>query len=327
METIYAGRRQAVVCLGETARQVLAASSEGRVLAVFSKVVYLMSDAGRLIWLTTNEAPMHRRALRVGGSPPRPSAGSSYTVCHDELALDDGSVLDWRRARAWRPPRPDGELPLDLDELWRRLRSVRSFVDGLPAPRGFGLLLAPSQDSSPGMDLAPDFPGSPPALRRGLPAIRAMADAWRSGDRGGLLACAEGLLGLGEGLTPSGDDFIGAMLFAIVSLDGVYAPTSSFSPSAVRRFLKRARQRTNLISYTLLHDHAVGQASEALHRLLRALLGGESVAVISRLASDVIRIGHSTGWDLLAGLWLAMSLAPAGLDPRSRVPMPGPYLA
>lgn len=319
MDTILAAPPRSVICLGETARQVLAESRQGRVLAVFSKAVYLMSEPGRLVWLATEETPMHRRAIRVGGPSPRPSVGSIYTVSDQGLRLDDGSVFDWRRARVWRPPRPGGAAQLSREDLGSYLRTVRSFVDSLPAPRGFGALIA----SSPAKEFAEDDRRRLPALQRALPPIRGMADAWRAGDRSGILACAEDLLGLGEGLTPSGDDFVGAMLFATVNLDAVDGPTSAFSPSTVRRFLTRARQRTNLISYALLHDHAVGHASEALHRLLGALLRGDSVAVISRLATDVIRIGHSTGWDLLAGLWMALSLGPAGVAHRSRQYSPG----
>jgi hypothetical protein len=181
-------------------------------------------------------------------------------------------------------------------------------------------------DTASAIDPARDGHRSP-ALKQALPTIRGMVDAWRAGDPNGTLVCAEELLGLGEGLTPSGDDFVGAMLFAAVNLDIVDGPASGFSPSAVRRLLTRARQRTNLISYALLHDHAVGHASEALHRLLRALVRGDSVAVISRVATDVIRIGHSTGWDLLAGLWMGLSLGPAGAALRSRVPAHGSCLA
>jgi hypothetical protein len=323
MDLLHATWPQLVICLGDSARLTFAESSQGRVLAVFSKAVYLMSEPGRLVWLTTEQAPMHRRAIRFGGPPLRPSVGSIYTVSDQRLRLDDGSVFDWRRARVWRPPRPGGAAHLSRDDLGSYLRTVRPFVDGLPAPRGFGVLIAPT----PAMELAEGDRRRSPALQRALPPIRGMADAWRAGDRSRILACAEDLLGLGEGLTPSGDDFVGAMLFAAVNLDAVDVPTLGFSPSTVRRFLTRARQRTNLISYALLHDHAVGHASEALHRLLGALLRGDSIAVISRLATDVIRIGHSTGWDLLAGLWMALSLGPAGVAHRSRERSPGLNLA
>jgi hypothetical protein len=75
-----------------------------------------------------------------------------------------------------------------------------------------------------------------------------------------------------------------------------------------------ARPRTNRISHTLLRDYAVGQGPEPLHHYLHALMNGEPVATITRLASDVIRIGHSTGWDCLTGLWAALGMINAHAD-------------
>jgi hypothetical protein len=67
-------------------------------------------------------------------------------------------------------------------------------------------------------------------------------------------------------------------------------------------FLQYAEPRTNLISYTLLRDHAIGQASEALHQFVDALVAGQALERMQRSATRLIGVGHSTGWDLLSGV-------------------------
>jgi hypothetical protein len=163
-----------------------------------------------------------------------------------------------------------------------------------------------------------------PFLRVGLPAIRAIRDALDAGDLTASLDAAQGLIGLGEGLTPSGDDFIGGMLFGMACLRAAERLSPRFPPESLRRFLTHVRQRTNRLSHTLMCDYAIGQGPEALHHLARALLAGEAVEDIRHLAFDVIRIGHSTGWDTLAGLWMTLNLVtanavrPTGAVSRSR---------
>lgn len=311
MDPVVATLHPSVLCLGATAREVLAASSGGRVLAVLARAVYLESEGGELVWLTTDEAPMHGRGISLRGTLPRPGVGSTYVSCADGLTLDGGPVLTWGQAGVWRPPPLCAEARLSLSDLGRYLPSVRSFVDALPAPRGFGVLLGSILARPNEMAFDIEAAGSSRVLRQGLPAIRGIMDAGRAGDPAGILAAAEDLIGLGEGLTPSGDDFIGGILFGSATLYATYGLPAHIPSDALQRFLAVARDRTNRISSTLLRDYAAGQGPEALHRYLRALLAGEPVAVISRLASDVIRIGQSTGWDSLTGLWTALGMTTA----------------
>ena len=314
MDPFASTRHVSVLRLGATAREVLAASSGGRVLAVLTRAVYLESDDGELVWLTTAEVPMHGRGIGLRETLPRPGVESTYVVRGDGLALDGWPVLTWGKARVWRPPPVCVEARLSLGDLGQYLPGVRSFVDALPAPRGFGVMLGSIMGRPQEIAFDIEAAGNSLVLRQGLPAIAAIMAACRACDPGATLAAAEDLIGLGEGLTPSGDDFIGGMLFGVATLHEVYGLPARIPSDALRRFLATAQQRTNRISHTLLRDYAVGQGPEPLHRYLHALMAGEPVAAISRLASDVIRIGHSTGWDCLTGLWAALGMTTADAD-------------
>jgi hypothetical protein len=104
MTEMTVSRRQAVSRLGMTAREVLAGSRRGRVLAVMSRTVYLEADSNEIVWLTTREAPMHGRGIHLDGSIPRPAVGSGYSVLEGEIAFDEGWAVLWDRAPQWRPP-------------------------------------------------------------------------------------------------------------------------------------------------------------------------------------------------------------------------------
>jgi hypothetical protein len=121
---------------------------------------------------------------------------------------------------------------------------------------------------------------------------------------------ARALIGLGEGLTPSGDDFVGGFLFAAYHLRAAYPGAFRWEQRAVDDLLESARARTNVISFALLRDHVRGQSVEPLHDWIGAVLCGADARVIESHARRLRAIGNSTGENLLAGAATAiLSLA------------------
>jgi len=182
----------------------------------------------------------------------------------------------------------------------------------MPSPKGFGVLI-PS--ILPGAkDRLPSWPlgGLGAAVRHAWPAVREVVHACLSRDFPLLLEHAEELIGLGEGLTPSGDDFVGGLLFWLSAMGDTCALPLPVEPRDLASFLERSKPRTNLISVTLLADHAEGHSFEALHHLTDALLTGQPRERIRHRAGRLIRLGHSTGWDLLTGV-IAGMLTTAGV--------------
>jgi hypothetical protein len=115
------------------------------------------------------------------------------------------------------------------------------------------------------------------------PALDAI-DRWIEGHS--LAQEAELLLGLGPGLTPSGDDYFGGVLVALHALG-----RASQAQSLWRWLEPRLASRTSAISAAHVAAAASGQAHEALHEILNGNLD------FKRLDE----VGHTSGWDALAG--------------------------
>jgi hypothetical protein len=103
---------------------------------------------------------------------------------------------------------------------------------------------------------------------------------------------AERLLGLGYGLTPSGDDFILGIL-AVMSLGGR-------DPAALRPAISRYE---NPFSRTILEDAGDGYFSEPLLSLMNHLACGKCPPDAIRA---LLRVGSSSGRDTLAGMYYAL---------------------
>ena len=110
---------------------------------------------------------------------------------------------------------------------------------------------------------------------------------------------ARKLIGLGPGLTPSGDDFIGGLLIAMHAIGKPGQAGRLWSAIS-----EDARASTNPISLALLAAAAKGLGNASLHSTICAILAGANPRPhVERLSS----LGHSSGWDALAGAVAALN--------------------
>lgn len=284
--------------MGETARRLLTPGARGRVLAGFSRAAYLVTEREELFWLTPESAPMHPRGLRIIDPFPRLVAGERFFVEGERINITPHLQVDFSEAYPWAKPRLSIAVAVDTENIAQRITGILKTSPDTSKATGFGRLIPGIlrlADGQPDAETEID-----PILRRAWPAVRAIASACLRRDTAGIWNQTDSLVGLGEGLTPSGDDFLGGLLFCSGALRGVIPGLADQDSSQPARFLESAKWRTNQISFTLLEDLAGGQAVEPLHDFVYSILSGqagESLASVSRLT----RIGHSTGWDLLTG--------------------------
>ena len=221
-------------------------AGEGEVCAVFRRSFYLRSPAERFVCI--GDASLGNGPLNaIVRDFALPRAGERIAL------LVDG-------AAAWQPPPPvPGQPNLELLKIAAGRR--------IPA-EGLGCLVIGKHNALSG---------------HAQPALDAL-ERWLVGNALG--AEAEQLIGLGPGLTPSGDDYFGGMLVAL-RLTG-----RAMQAEGLWRWLKpRLKERTSAISAAHLAAAAAGEAHEALHRVLNGELDLDALDAV----------GHTSGWDALAG--------------------------
>lgn len=245
-----------------------------RVVACVGASTYLTAGDD-IVWLGGTRAPLHPRAILTELSP-------RLTVA--EVEIDHGSLVPWQPAA---PCRASAER---LAGGWRGLATT---LTALGAPRGFGALLV-------GAPLA--FP-----LDGAREAARALAIACAGDDARAAVEAALALLGRGNGLTPSGDDYVGGALFARHLLADDGRSTRAWRRAA-RSLVAAAPARTHPISVTLLGDLAAGLGWAPLHALAAALAAGRPESA-GEAAGALTRLGHTSGWDLLAGFGAGLGVA------------------
>lgn len=220
--------------------------SEGEVCAVFRRSFYLRCAGERYACIGDSS---------VGNGP--------LNALIPDLALPrlgERISVSLEQAGTWQPPSHVPGQP-KLEELKQAARNR------IPA-EGLGSLVIGAHNALSG---------------HAQPALDAL-ERWLVGNAIGNEA--EQLIGLGPGLTPSGDDYLGGMLVALrltgrgVQSDGLW-----------RWLQPRLKERTSAISAAHLAAAAAGEAHEALHDVLNGELNLDALNAV----------GHTSGWDALAG--------------------------
>jgi len=283
-----------ILAIGSLAAEALAAS-RGRVglFSLTGGAAYL--EAGReIIWARRGDqggspAPSHVRAMLLHGPLPQAWTGVQFAA---------GGIAPWRPA-----------FPLLVtggrESLAARARAFAAWLAAAEQPRGLGALLAGKM---------PDFP-----LAAATPRVLAMfaSEIMQALPDGDIVAAAEAaapLIGLGPGLTPSGDDLLAGMLLAL-RLRAIAEPRLTAAVERLGGAVRgMAHAGTNRISATLLGDASRGHGFAAMHALIDALATGNRAAAFAS-GRSLAALGHSSGWDLMTGLCAGLGVvleAPRG---------------
>lgn len=280
------------------------APRRGRVLGVAAAACYLQldpqaagPDAGPVVVpILRPDAVQLPTGIRIGSVGPWPAAvGDEFTCDHSGIALGSWHIAPtrWWRPRSVTPAAPGcgGRALRRLDAA--RPRPAKDRADRLPHHRP----RAP-------LPFAAALPGRPwESERAGLHSLAARL-ATGTDDAGDAQMLVAALVGLGPGLTPSGDDVIAGVLLTlrlIHRLDELERVWAQVLPRL---------SATTTLSASLLRAAARGYAAPEVVDLLLALAcppRGTSSAGLRELVDAVLSIGHSSGADLLTGVHAALS--------------------
>jgi hypothetical protein len=287
--------RLAAQSITPAVRAWLRPARHARILHIFERVVNLIAGDAVLSLVTPD----------IGNGPFNVVLPSfaftqqitmSDPVCVYPNAIHIGDlVLDLSSARTWQPY-PD----------WHHLRRQQARLRA-HAP----IIRAVLQQHAPANSLAHVVVELPqPLSSLETHSVEAARQHWDNMYQGALnlnhavcLAGTEQLVGLGSGLTPAGDDWLlGCALAAHLGLP---------SPAAAALLLDTVRlaaSGTGPLSACWLYAAVDGACSEYWHTLFACCLQPDS-RLVYQAALDIVRQGHSSGADALAGYFALVGMS------------------
>jgi hypothetical protein len=114
------------------------------------------------------------------------------------------------------------------------------------------------------------------------------------------------LIGLGVGLTPSGDDLLVGYLAGLWCTHRDQRERIQYLFSLGKAVVRLYRQ-TNDISRTYLYHAVRGQFSSRLTALAEAISHGQPSAQIVTVLNSAMQVGHTSGMDAVTGLLVGLA--------------------
>ena len=284
------------ISLGPIAAGLLEHDGDVEVIAVFERCCYIstvrgiacigievLGDGPLNVLMTSGNAAPDWAALGI----TREAKGG---VAHGQLHIGDRFALGLVGLSVWKPPPWIVSTPARLAQSLLELR--RSAAPLCPAEGLSGLVLGAGRGGDRASHAAADLVAD---LRKDFVTSLAADRATPK-----FLRTATLLLGLGPGLTPSGDDLLG----------GVFLVLSAMGRTRLRDELwARLEPELDLLTVEISAAHlaatADGLGAAAMHAALNAILAGDVASFPAHLAT-LATIGHSSGFDTLAGMVLAL---------------------
>jgi len=297
--TIFLRRAE---CIGARAKSLVTAPGfSGHVMAVLSGVAYLSGRDGEILWLFREGVPLHGRGILLSFPLHDLRPGQNFLMEGEILKIGRDLAIDLGRAAEWTP---DSPRPWEIGPLARVNDSVRQLL---------GTISPAISDDGPGQVIlgissilngSNEAPFSPESWQR--PILSSVFGLMKHCLEAGLSEIeirGRELIGLGPGLTPCGDDFLGGILFAAHWLQEACPGKLRAEMRTMFDLVQWARNRTHPISHAILGDLAIGQGPEPLHNLLWLLFKGEDHDGRTKEAINcLLKVGHTTGWYILAGV-------------------------
>ncbi len=205
--------------------------------------------------------------------------------------------------------------PLTIDlrsaSLWKcRMKELNAVMQSSQALEAWSLawkLLNKNQKLKNADLVAEDLiqadSGSPLSRRMARP-VSQLATAADRYDVEGTIHAAERMIGLGPGVTPSGDDVLIGFLAALWSMAGKHKQQLSYIHAFGAALMQIAKQ-TNEISRTYLFHATQGQFSSTLTHLAEAIVTGGDV---QQHLQSAMRVGHSSGMDSVTGMLIGLRI-------------------
>ncbi|MBW2094523.1 MAG: DUF2877 domain-containing protein [Deltaproteobacteria bacterium] len=317
-------RVEATVVSEKVRRLLFSKRVRGEVLGVYRNSCNVKFDEATIVNFGNEQVPLTPKSVRIPGGMlaagifPNIRAGDPVHAWGEFFLIPRAGVLvSCGRAAVYCAKPAQGCPPGEMSQIRKNLVEALSST---PGARGIGTKESASPLSGYFLsrlgfllqgDGVPAEPREGRTHHGGLQArvrdsLRRRADdllcSLRGVDWEKVRPAVKGLLGLGPGLTPSGDDFLAGLISAGVALSGHVEGIGDVVRGAVRIIGEESRRGTSCVSVSMLEDAADGDMSEHAGAFLDSALRSRDANLVCRSARRLFSVGASSGVDLANGL-------------------------
>lgn len=293
-------REVAAIAVSPFALETIEKNPRGEVHSIFDRTFNILVE-GKLIGIGRADVfpgPFHI----IVDLPPEETMkelnierGQPVLFEMDKIKVDESLIIHISRDKLREPKTKAKPKPIEtVVKNWDIAREV-GMLGG--AKGGFGKLLALVDQIFTNEPAASDLSGIEKiAYRRIATLIHCILE----GDMEGLMKATKRLVGLGSGLTPSGDDVLSGFMASLWWFCNSFGIGIEDAEKINRAIVAQA-EHTTLLSRQILDHASRGEVNEKVERLLESLLAGSEKEVEGE-TRGVMEVGETSGIDMLVGI-------------------------
>lgn len=146
--------------------------------------------------------------------------------------------------------------------------------------------------------------------------IQSLESAYLNNDKNRMAAAIDSFVGLGPGLTPSGDDFICGLFSVLFYCSGFMGIQVNEIRDMGLKIVEHAKDKTTIVGYNMLRSYLNGELPEHMHDFMNNILTREDESLV-KLFDKILQIGSTSGSDMAAGILYAFYLIEKGWGMKS----------
>lgn len=268
---------------------------EGVIHSVFNRTVNILCDSGEIYTIAAEEldnAPNTLRVTELFSNQPKLLVKTPVFSQKGRLVIGDIAAINTRNAKEWHYPTINFPEKQEYSNIRIRVEQLNEWLSQVENHGGY--LLNNTQRTKYEQMIHTMLLKESEQLLAYLKE-KQLFQAMKQLNR---------VIGLGPGLTPSGDDFL-------VGLALIFT-TTNYPYHSLKQWLINSRnemkKRTNIISFSALDWAIKGEARERIGSFLNELFYGEDENALKSKMLAVLAIGSTSGGDMLTGMLAGIKL-------------------
>jgi hypothetical protein len=285
--------------IGEIAYRVIKNDQTAHVMGITSHGIYLRTKKRWVIHITNDR---FRSPITININPNQISLdgiklNSKVTVDRGSLTLQDSGVaIQPKRDRIWKVPKPPTSI-LNISNRKEHFRVFAKEVESRKKDTGLAQILS----NITGLEEYKNQPDDQwNNLYRHIFSFMKFAKA---SDQNQFVDLVSGILGAGNGLTPSGDDFIAGFLLMINRWRTLFGDIFNYF-DLNNQVVNMAYQKTTSLSANMIEWSSIGMGEERTISAADWLVCGAGKP--ENIIPELIEFGNSSGIDTITGMAAAL---------------------
>lgn len=280
----------------------------GEVNSVFKSTINILSDDGKFIPIVINNKPISPNSIKLSENIDFRNfdihMGSRVRLTRYILNISNINIY-LKDPKLWNKSIELVDIKDTYDNLQLKIETISDFILDKGDKSGiFNLMQFISKEQS----VFKDTPLEDQSQFFIKDRFISFMDAFKNHHMDSINSYSKKIIGFGQGLTPSMDDFISGLMISNIYISYFLGLSMEKAYTINQEIVGDIENKTTFVSEEMLMQSSIGETNEDIRNLMVAIIGTSRSERLNELLVKVIDYGHSSGTDILCGIYAGICI-------------------